>query len=196
MENFINIKGLSGMIENDSEFIPLLSTEEEEIIQNEKLPETLPILPLRNTVLFPGVVIPITVGRDKSIRLIREAYRKDKTIGVVAQKDGSIEDPVETDLYTIGTVAHILKTLQMPDGSTTVIIQGKRRFEIKKFLNSEPYFLAAISPLMDFDKLLLEDEHYKALIDAFREGPKWQGWEPDLSERMEKVAQKILEELS
>jgi ATP-dependent Lon protease len=169
MEEFIDIKGFSGLIDNDSEFIPLLSTEEEEIIQNETVPESLPILPLRNTVLFPGVVIPITVGRDKSIRLIREAYRKDKTIGVVAQIDGSIEDPAETDLFRIGTVAHLMKTLQMPDGSTTVIIQGKRRFEVKEYLQSEPYFTARVEPLNDFDKALLDDEHYNALISSLKD---------------------------
>jgi ATP-dependent Lon protease len=169
MEDYLNIKGLSGIIDNDSEFIPLLSTEDEESIQNEKIPEVLPILPLRNTVLFPGVVIPITVGRDKSIRLIREAYKKDKTIGVVAQRDGSVEDPAENDLYTIGTVAHILKTLQMPDGNTTVIIQGKRRFEIKEFVRTEPYFQAKVVPLSDFDRHLLEDEHYGAMISSMKD---------------------------
>jgi ATP-dependent Lon protease len=169
MEEYIDIKGFSGMIDNDSEFIPLLSTEEEEIIQNEKVPESLPILPLRNMVLFPGVVIPITVGRDKSIRLIREAYRKDKTIGVVAQVDGAIEDPTENDLFRTGTVAHLMKTLQMPDGSTTVIIQGKRRFEVKEFTQSEPYFRASIEPLNDFDKTLLNDEHYTAMISSIKD---------------------------
>jgi len=169
MEDYLNIKGLSGIIDNDSEFIPLLSTEDEESIQNEKIPEVLPILPLRNTVLFPGVVIPITVGRDKSIRLIREAYKKDKTIGVVAQRDGSVEDPAENDLYTIGTVAHILKTLQMPDGNTTVIIQGKRRFEIKEFVRTEPYFQAKVASLSDFDRHLLEDEHYGAMISSMKD---------------------------
>ena len=157
------------MIDNDSEFIPLLSTEEEESIQNEKVPDTLPILPLRNTVLFPGVVIPITVGRDKSIRLIREAYRKDKTIGVVAQRDASVEDPSQNDLYTTGTVAHLMKTLQMPDGSTTVIIQGKRRMKITGFIQDEPYFKAAVEPLSDFDKNLLKDEHYTAMISSMKD---------------------------
>jgi ATP-dependent Lon protease len=169
MEEYFNIKGLSGLIDSDSEFIPLLSTEEEETIQNEKVPDALPILPLRNTVLFPGVVIPITVGRDKSIKLIREAYRKDKTIGVVAQRDGSVEDPNEGDLFTTGTVAHLLKTLQMPDGSTTVIIQGKRRIRIREFLQAEPYFRASVEPMTDFDKLLLDDEHYNALISSMKD---------------------------
>src|SRR3954469_22119521 len=111
------------VINEDSEFFPLMSSEDEEEMNNEELPEILPILPLRNTVLFPGVVIPITVGRDKSIRLIRDANKGDKLIGVVSQKDMSIEDPAISDLNRIGTMAQMLKMLRMPDGNTTVIIQ-------------------------------------------------------------------------
>ena len=118
-----NKKFLS-LIDNDSEFIPLFTAEDEEQMNSEPLPQVLPILPLRNTVLFPGVVIPITVGRDKSIKLIKEAYKSKRAIGVVAQKDVNIEEPTFDDFYKVGTVAHILKTLHMPDGSTTVIIQG------------------------------------------------------------------------
>ena len=156
-------------MDGDTEFIPLLSSEEEELMQAEKLPESLPILPLRNTVLFPGVVIPITVGRDKSIRLIRESYRNDRTIGVVAQKDSNIEDPEEKDLYKVGTVAHLIKILQMPDGNTTVIIQGKKRFEIENFIQDEPYFRARIKDLTDFDKNLEKDEHFIALIGSLKD---------------------------
>src|SRR5580700_10708183 len=119
-------------VNDDPEFIPLLTHEEEKKINSEKIPDEIPILPLRNTVLFPGVVIPITVSREKSIRLIKEAYAGDKTIGVVAQKNDSIEDPGLDDVHQIGAIAFILKTLKMPDGSTTAIIQGKRRFEIKE----------------------------------------------------------------
>ena len=119
------------VIDEDTDFIPLLSIEDEDNMQAEKLPDVLPILPLRNTVLFPGVVIPITVGRDKSIALIKESYKGDRTIGVVSQKNDSIEEPLFEDLNTIGTVAHIIKMLRMPDGNTTVIIQGKKRFKIK-----------------------------------------------------------------
>lgn len=168
-DDLFNINGLSEPLDNDTEFIPLLSSEEEEIMQAEQLPESLPILPLRNTVLFPGVVIPITVGRDKSIRLIRESYRNERTIGVVAQKDASIEDPEEKDLFRVGTVAQIIKTLQMPDGNTTVIIQGKKRFEIGQFIQSEPYFKARISDLADFDKNLERDEHFLALISSLKD---------------------------
>jgi len=169
MEDLFSINGLSDPIDNDTEFIPLLSTEEEELMQAEKLPESLPILPLRNTVLFPGVVIPITVGRDKSIRLIRESYRRDKVIGVVAQKDGNIEDPEEKDLFRVGTVANIVKILQMPDGNTTVIIQGKKRFEIDMFIQDEPYFKALIKDMADYDKKLEKDDHFNALIASLKD---------------------------
>ena len=169
MDDLFSIKRFSDSIDNDTEFIPLLSSEEEEIMQAEKLPETLPILPLRNTVLFPGVVIPITVGRDKSIRLIRESYRNDRTIGVVAQKDSNIEDPEEKDLYMVGTVAHLIKILKMPDGNTTVIIQGKKRFKIENFIQDEPYFKAKIRDLADFDKNLEHDEHFLALIASLKD---------------------------
>src|SRR5690606_17311870 len=110
----------------------------------EDVPEILSILPLRNNVLFPGVVIPITIGRDKSIHLIDDAYNNRQPLGVVAQKKASIEDPSSADFNKIGTVAQIIKRLKMPDGSTTVIIQGKRRFEISEFVQSEPYFKAKV----------------------------------------------------
>jgi len=169
MDEIFNIKQFSNEIDNDTEFIPLLSTEEEEIMQAEKLPESIPILPLRNTVLFPGVVIPITVGRDKSIRLIRESYKNDRTIGVVAQKDSTIEDPEEKDLFKVGTVAHLIKILQMPDGNTTVIIQGKKRFEISGFNQAEPYFRAEIKDLADYSKNMEKDEHFMALIGSLKD---------------------------
>lgn len=169
MDELFNIKGFSDALDNDTEFIPLLSTEEEELMQAEKLPESLPILPLRNTVLFPGVVIPITVGRDKSIRLIRESYRNDRTIGVVAQIDSTIEDPEEKDLYKVGTVAHLIKLLKMPDGNTTVIIQGKKRFEIENFIQDEPYFRAKIKDMADFDKNLENDDNFLALIGSLKD---------------------------
>jgi len=169
MDDFFNLNGFSEALDNDTEFIPLLSSEEEEMMHAEDLPESLPILPLRNTVLFPGVVIPITVGRDKSIRLIRESYRNDRVIGVVAQRDASFEDPEEKDLYRVGTVAQLLKILQMPDGNTTVIIQGKKRFEIKQFIQDEPYFRARITDLADFDKKLKRDEHFIALIGSLKD---------------------------
>lgn len=130
--------------DQETEFIPLITPEDEAIMDSEETPASLPILPLRNTVLFPGVVIPITVGRDRSIKLIQDVYRGDKTLGVVSQKDGEIEDPGTEDLNRIGTVARIIRMLKMPDGSTTVIIQGKKRFEILEILKEDPYFMASI----------------------------------------------------
>ena len=136
-------------IESEADLIPLLTTEDEEALENEALPEIVPILPLRNTVLFPGVVIPITAGRDKSIQLIKDANSADKIIGVVAQKNQSIENPGSKDIYELGTVAQILRVLKMPDGNTTVIIQGKKRFKIKKILKEEPYIKSEIDAVAD-----------------------------------------------
>lgn len=160
---------LSDLMDSDAEFIPLLSSEDEEAMNSEQVPEILPILPLRNTVLFPGVVIPITVGRDKSIKLIRDYYKGDKIIGVVSQKDPSIEDPEFIDLNTVGTVAYIIKILQMPDGSNTAIIQGKRRFTILEQVQTEPYFLASVHA---FDNLKLDgpqSKEFNALIASLKD---------------------------
>lgn len=142
----ININ-FQNIIDSDAEFIPLISTEEDEQMQKENVPEELAILPLRNAVLFPGVVMPITVGRDKSIHLINDANKGDKVIGVISQKNAEMEDPTPGDLNEIGTVARILKKLKMPDGSTTVIIQGKKRFQVKEFTQEEPYFRAKVERL-------------------------------------------------
>ena len=127
----------------------MLSTDDEEEISTEGIPEELPILPLRNMVLFPGVVMPITVGRDKSINLVKDANKKDKTIGVIAQKDQEDEDPGVDQLNEIGTVARIIKQLRMPDGSTTIIIQGRKRFRLKKMVQTEPYFKAVVKAFND-----------------------------------------------
>ena len=144
-KNLFNIDNLSAKdIDENSELIPLMTPEDEIEISKEELPSTLPILSLRNTVLFPGVVIPITASRDKSIKLIKDANNFNKLIGVVAQKDESVEDPKVNDIYTIGTVAKILKVLQMPDGNTTVIIQGKKRFEIERVISDSPYITSNI----------------------------------------------------
>ena len=145
---------LTQMVDADAEFIPLITAEEEENMNKEKFPTDLPILPLRNNVLFPGVVIPITVGRDKSIKLIQDANRGNKIIGVVSQKNQEEESPEFSDLHTVGTVAQIIRMLKMPDGSSTVIIQGKRRFEIIHPTQTEPYMRADVKMLEDvhFDK--------------------------------------------
>lgn len=159
---------LSPIIEDDAELIPLLSTEDEEQMNSEKFPDTLPILPLRNTVLFPGVVIPITVGRDKSINLIKDAYKGDKTIGVVAQKNDKTEDPTIEELNNIGTIAFILKMFRMPDGNTTVIIQGKRRFELKELTQTEPYLKAKIGEFKEA-KPETGDKEFDALVASLKD---------------------------
>ncbi len=126
--------------------IPLMSEEEERELTEAEIPDNLPILPLKNTVLFPGVVVPITVGRDRSLSLVKEAYENDKIIGVVAQKDESIENPTKDDLYKFGTVAQILKLIKMPDGSKSIVIQGKSIFEVQNFTEDSPYFKASVEP--------------------------------------------------
>ncbi|QIL38414.1 endopeptidase La [Pedobacter sp. HDW13] len=155
------------IINEDTEFFPLMSQQDEEEMNNEETPETLAILPLRNTVLFPGVVIPITVGRDKSIKLIKEAYKGNKIIGVVSQKDVSIEDPTFEQLNTVGTVANIIKLLQMPDGNTTVIIQGKQRFSLIEEVQNEPYIKAVVKKFEE--QKHKADKEFKTLIASIRE---------------------------
>jgi ATP-dependent Lon protease len=163
-----NIYGISGLSDDEPDLIPLLSSEDEESMNAENIPDVLSILPLRNTVLFPGVVIPITVGRDKSIKLIKDAYKSDKIIGVVSQKDSTVEDPKASDLHSVGTVAHIIKMLRMPDGNTTVIIQGKKRFSISEVKESEPYIKASILPVAD-KKAINNEKEFNALIDSLRD---------------------------
>jgi len=155
------------VINEDSEFFPLMSTEDEEEMNNEQLPGVLSILPLRNTVLFPGVVIPITVGRDKSIKLIREANKGTRMIGVVSQQDVGIEDPTFSQLNKVGTIALIIKMLQMPDGNTTVILQGKKRFRLKDEVQSIPYIKATIEHFKEIKPK--EDKVFKAMISSIKD---------------------------
>jgi ATP-dependent Lon protease len=162
-----DFKSALPMINDDSEFFPLMSSEDEAEMNNEQVPDILPILPLRNTVLFPGVVIPITVGRDKSIKLIRDANKGDRMIGVVSQQDVGIEDPTFSQLNKIGTVALIIKMLQMPDGNTTVILQGKKRFVLNEEVQSEPYIKATISPFREIKAK--EDKEFKAMISSIKD---------------------------
>lgn len=168
-------KGLSlgniiftGMGDEESEIIPIIADGTEEELKNFQAPEVLPILPLRNTVLFPGVVIPITVGRQKSLKLIQDVFRGDKLLGTVTQTDGGIDDPEQTDLYQVGTVAQILKILEMPDGSTSVIIQGKRRFEVIDYLEEFPYFRAQVSLL---DEILPKENsaEFNAVVGSLKD---------------------------
>ncbi|MEO6978786.1 MAG: endopeptidase La [Mucilaginibacter sp.] len=162
-----DFKSALPVINEDSEFFPLMSTEDEEEMNNEALPDILSILPLRNTVLFPGVVIPITVGRDKSIKLIRDANKGSRMIGVVAQQDVAIEDPSFSQLNKTGTIALIVKMLQMPDGNTTVILQGKKRFVLKDEVQSVPYIKATIEPFKESKHK--DDKEFKAMVSSIKD---------------------------
>ncbi|MBB4117729.1 ATP-dependent Lon protease [Mesonia hippocampi] len=167
--NFFSIDNLSLQeVNEDAEFIPLMTSEDEEKINNEELPEVLPILPLKNTVLFPGVVIPITAGRDKSIKLLNDANKGNKTIGVVAQKDSSVENPGVEDINRLGVVANILKVLKMPDGNITVIIQGKKRFEINEVLTQEPYLTASIFEVGEL-KPIKKDAEFTTIVESIKD---------------------------
>ena len=167
--NFSNFDNMSlHSIDEDSELIPLLTPEDEEEMNNEILPETLPILPLRNTVLFPGVVIPITAGRDTSINLIKDANSGSKVIGVVSQKDEGTENPKVKDINTLGTVARILRVLKMPDGNTTVILQGKKRFKIAEVLTEKPYMTATVLETSE-ERADQHTEEFLAIIDSIKD---------------------------
>ncbi|MGB1450602.1 MAG: LON peptidase substrate-binding domain-containing protein, partial [Marinirhabdus sp.] len=155
-------------LDQEADLIPLLTPEDEHAMHKEQLPETLPILPLRNTVLFPGVVVPITAGRDKSIKLINEANKNRKAIGVVSQKSEEEEEPTLKDINTIGTVARILRVLKMPDGNTTVILQGKKRFEATAVITTEPYMTATIREV-DEARPAKANEEFAAIIESIRE---------------------------
>ena len=161
--NFFNSR------EEESDFMPIIPFNDEDFELDNSLvvPEVLPILPLRNTVLFPGVVLPITVGRDKSIQAVNDAYKGEKLIGVVAQKDASIEEPVAEDLCTIGTVAKIVKLIKMPDGGTTIIIQGKKRFALGEMVPGVEYFKGAIQILPD--QPIPDSEEFKAQVSTIKD---------------------------
>jgi len=167
-DSILHILNLDNVNDDDHEFIPILTNEEERKINAEEIPAEIPILPLKNTVLFPGVVIPITVGRDKSIKLIKDAYSSNKTIGVIAQKSDVIEDPSIDDIHKVGTIALIIKTIKMPDGSLTAIIQGKRRFEITELTQKEPYLKATVNA---FEEIIPEkgDEEFEAFVSSLKD---------------------------
>jgi ATP-dependent Lon protease len=165
----IDIDSLSlQMMDEETELIPLMTPEDEATIKKEELPDELPILPLRNTVLFPGVVIPITAGRDKSIKLINDANRKTKVIGVVAQKNEEIEEPSVSDINKLGTIAQILRVLKMPDGNITVILQGKQRFKIDEITSEAPYFTAKVSKVEEAIPPK-NDKEFKAVIESIKD---------------------------
>lgn len=165
-----DILSLDQVMQNDSEFIPLLSQDEEDRMMNETFPTVLPLLPVKNVVLFPGVVIPITAGRNKSINLLQDAQQNDKIIAVITQKDVNADNPTINDMYSVGTIGKILKLLKMPDGSTMVIIQGIRKFSINNILEEEPYLKAEITLLEDKRKVSNKNkEHFNVLLESLRE---------------------------
>lgn len=166
----INLKAvlLQNMGEDSADFLPIMGDEKELLNDNMQIPDTLPILPLRNTVLFPGVIIPINIGRDKSLKLIKDSYRQSALIGVVAQKDTNTENPDINDLYQIGTVASILKILEMPDGTTTAIIQGKSRFLLEDILYDDPYHVGKIS-LKKEEGVPENDPEYNAIAESLKD---------------------------
>jgi ATP-dependent Lon protease len=153
---------------DEADFMPIIPINENDQDQEKlNIPSEIPILPLRNTVLFSGVVIPITVGRDKSIKAVQEAYKGDKLIGVIAQKDTNIEDPQPKDLCKVGTVARIIKMIKMPDGGTTIIIQGKKRFELLNITSEDPYFKASIDVFADEEKP--NTDNFNAVISSVKD---------------------------
>jgi len=162
---------MSAQSDDEPDFVPLFSLEEdEEAKQGEVFPDSLPILPLKNTVLFPGIVTPITIGRDKSIRAVQKAYEDNRFIGVLSQRDVKIESPSSRDLYSIGTIARVLKLLKMPDGSTTAILQGRKRFILEDMVSEDPYMVGRIVTLeYTQPKHKLE---FRALISSIRDSAK------------------------
>ncbi len=161
---------MSQQSDDEPDFVPLFSLEEDDEKAGEVFPDTVPLLPLKNTVLFPGIVTPITVGRDKSIRAVQRAYEGDRYIGVLSQKDLKIESPSARDLYRVGTVARILKLLKMPDGSTTAILQGRKRFHLDDLMHDDPYMVGQISTLeYDTPKNKLE---FRAMISSVRDAAR------------------------
>ena len=168
MENF----DLSNdFLNGESNFIPLFSEEDEELLKKDDLPEIIPILPLRNTVLFPGMVIPITVGRNKSIKLAQEYARSNDPIGVSTQRENDVEDPNIEDLYPLGTLARIMKMISMPDGSITILVQGLKRFVLDELVQTEPYYKAKVSNYQtnEFDATVTGTENFKALVGTIRD---------------------------
>ncbi|MFZ1808957.1 MAG: endopeptidase La [Cyclobacteriaceae bacterium] len=160
---------IAPIVQDDSEdLIQMINPEQESDLKPEDLPKELSILPIKNTVLFPGVVIPITVTRQKSIRLIKKAYQGNRIVGVIAQKTKNAEEPAAGDLYQYGTIARIIKMLVLPDGNTTIIIQGKNRFSVKKFLNEDPYLTARVELLSD-PKPEKKGHEVKALVQSLQD---------------------------
>ncbi|MFW5767380.1 MAG: endopeptidase La [Bacteroidota bacterium] len=162
-EDMMDLQG-----QDHADVIPIVANEDEDSLMNTEIPENLPVLPLRNTVLFPGVVMPLTVGRKKSKQLVEDVNNSSQLLGCVAQKDPEVDEPGENDLFSTGTLAKILKIIEMPDGTVSVIIQGLRRFEVVNFVKSAPYFVAETRELPEF-KPFDQDSEFVALVSSLKE---------------------------
>jgi ATP-dependent Lon protease len=167
-KNSLNDLLASEESEQQSEFIPLITDEDEDALNKVEIPDSIPILPLRNTVLFPGVILPITVGREKSVQLIEDVYNNDKVLGAIAQKDPNDEDPKHEDLHEAGTIAQIIKILEMPDGSTSVIIQGKKRFKLDEIVEEKPYLSGKVTELED-KKRDAKGKEFEAIVGSLKD---------------------------
>jgi len=159
---------LPDILDGEGDIIPIIADGDDGELEDVEVPETIPILSLRNTVLFPGVVLPISIGRPKSIQLIKEAYRNDKIVGTVAQKEPDIENPDFKDLHTVGTIGQIVKLLEMPDGSTTAIIQGRKRMVLDKLISEDPYFIASVKTIPEVKPELLNKD-FDAIVGSLKD---------------------------
>lgn len=167
-----DILAVGGLLNAETNVIPILSSEDERRLLSEEIPEEVPLLPMRNTVLFPGMVIPITIGREKSLKLARDcANKKYEIIGVVAQRETEVDDPTVKDMYRIGTIARVLKTINVPDGNIMMVVQGIRQFEIGKIIQSRPYYKCQVIPYPtnDLDSQAVKEEPFKSQMIAIRE---------------------------
>ncbi len=165
----INQAALSDDYDSEAEFIPIVSDEDESEVTDFEVPELLPLLPLRNTVLFPGVIVPISLGRDLSLKLVRDAQKSSGLFGALAQKEADVEEPNIDDLYKIGTVAKVIKLLEMPDGSTSAIIQGKARFKVEEVIETDPYLKAKVNVLEDIKPEEDSSRDYEALVSSLKD---------------------------
>ncbi len=160
---------MDDMYESDAEFIPIVSNDNESDISDIEIPDALPILPLRNTVLFPGVIVPISLGRDMSLKLVKDVQRGNGVFGAVAQKEPDVDEPCADDLYNVGTIAKVIKVLEMPDGTTSAIIQGKVRFQFNEIIETEPYFKAKAVQLNDIKPDEDNSRDYEALVSSLKD---------------------------
>ena len=159
---------LPDILDGEGDIIPIIADGDDGELEDVDVPETIPILSLRNTVLFPGVVLPISIGRPRSIQLIKDAYRNNKIVGTVAQKDPDIENPDFQDLHPVGTIGQIVKLLEMPDGSTTAIIQGRKRMILQELVSDDPYFIARVKAIPEMKPETLSKD-FDAIVGSLKD---------------------------